>query len=207
MRSRYLCLLGTLSCVACSQASSTLSNGDAALSAGDTVTMSAVPGVVIARDSLTAINDNLLPCCSVDSAGVRVQVTAGTMTFYAAAGYADSMFTPDGKMPRACVQEVPSGSHLARNNLLTLPDSESYLLLPCSAGRYSVTLTEQVGNADGSSTSRQVSLSSGRYAWSPRALSLTDQGTVSGATASMSGANITVTVPGHHYRFLAIPLP
>lgn len=105
------------------------------------------------------------------------------------------------------MQEVPNGSHLALNQLLTLLDGESYLLLPCSAGMYSVTLTEKLDYPDGSSTTRQVNLSSGRYNWQPKTLSMREQGTVGGATASMSGAAITVVTPGHQYQFLAVRLP
>ena len=208
MRSRYLSLLVALNCIACGQAAPTLANqSSATLASGDSVTMSGAPGLVIARDSLTTINGNLLPCCAVDSAGVHIQMTAGTLTFYAASSYADTVFTPDGPRAAACVQGVPNGSILELNNLLLLSDGESYLLLPCSAGFFSVTLTQQLTYSDGSSATRQVTLSSGKYGWQRDMLSLTEVGAVSGATASMSGATIAIATPGHSYSFLALPRP
>jgi hypothetical protein len=202
MTSRYLILLAATTCVACSQS---LNETAATVTSGDSVTMSATAGPVIARDSLTAVDRSALPCCATDSAGVHVQVTGGTLTFSAASSYAEMIITPEGPRPNACVQGVPNGSHLDRNELLTLLDGESYLLLPCTAGYFSATLTEQLDLPDGSSTTRQVTLATGRYGWQRNLLSLREQGTASGATAAMSGATITVAVPGHRYAFVALP--
>jgi hypothetical protein len=200
----YICALVAWSFAACSPEDATGDFG-AVVTRGDTVTMSAVAGALIARDSLTAADASPLPCCSQDSAGVHSQVTAGTMRFYAATTYAETVFTPAGPRPNACVQGVPNGSFLALNNLLTLPDGENYLLMPCTAGFYNITLTERLSYADGSSAIRQVTLSSGRYGWQRDLISFKEQGSVGSATASMLGATITVTVSGHRYVFLAVP--
>jgi hypothetical protein len=182
-------------------------SGESAIASGDTVTMSGGPASVIARDSLTTVDGNLLPCCSTDSAGVHVQVIGATLTFYEGTTYADMAPTPGGIMPAACVQGVSNGSFVGRNNLLTLPDGVSYLLMPCTAGYLGVTLTEQVVAGDGSSTQRQVTLLSARYGWQRDLLSLTEVGGVGGATASMSADTIAIVTSDHRYSFVALPRP
>jgi hypothetical protein len=206
MKSLYLSILVALTCVACSSGTS-MPSGELAVASGDTVTMSGGPGVAIARDSLTTVDGNVLPCCTTDSAGVHVQVIGATLTFYEATTYAAMGPTPGGIMPVACVQGVPNGSFVARNNLLTLPDGVSYLLMPCTAGYLGVTLTEQVVAGDGSSTQRQVTLLSARYGWQRDLLSLTEVGGTSGATASMSADTIAIVTSGHRYSFVALPRP
>jgi hypothetical protein len=199
----YIYAALALTCAACSATDSTGLN--AVVTTGDTVSMSGAPGALIAHDSLTLADNGPLPCCTRDSAGIHIQVTAGTMTFYAATIYADMAGTPEGPKPHACVQEVPNGWTVGINNVLTFTDGASYLLMPCTAGFYSITLTERLSLSDGSSTNRQVVVSSGRYGWQRDLLSLREQGNVSHAAASMSGATISVAVPGHRYTFLALP--
>ena len=160
-------------------------------------------GSVIARDSLTAADGQLLPCCGVDASGAHVTIVGGALTFYAFAHYADSVATPAGWKPRACVQGVPNGAHIALNDLVTLPDGSTYLLLPCSAGAYSITLTKEFDYSDRSSRTDSVSLSSGTFSWKPDTLTIEAE-VGARVTASMSGATITVMTPGHTYQFLAV---
>ncbi len=173
----------------------------------DTTRMSGGPGLVILVDSLTVVDGNQLPCCTVDSAGVSRKVVAGRLTFFAAAQYTDMMSTPEGDRPSPCVQRVPNGSHIGGNNLLTLTDGTSHLLLRCTAGYYAVTLTEQLQSPCGSTTNRDVTLSSGAYNWQRDKLAFAEQSVVAHVTTSMSGATITVNVPVHRYQFLALPRP
>jgi hypothetical protein len=166
---------------------------------------SAAKGRIIARDSLTANDGNLLPCCTGDSGGAHVTITGGTFTFHAAAQYTDSVATPDGMMSGACVQEVPNGAHIDINGLLTDPDGTSYLLLPCSTGTYIVTLNEVLDYGSGAQRMASVTLSSGTFSWKPNSLTIQDHAGGHGYTAMMSGATITVMGLGHTYQFVALP--
>jgi len=162
-------------------------------------------GRVIARDSMTAADGKLLPCCGVDASGAHVTIVGGALTFYALAHYPDSVATPAGWVARACVQGVPNGAYVALNGLVTLPDGSAYLLLPCSAGTYSLTLTKQFDYSDGSSRTDHVSLSSGTFSWKRDTLTIEDSQVADGLTASMSVATITVMAAGHTYQFVAVP--
>ena len=128
----------------------------------------------------------------MDASGAHVTIVGGALTFYAFAHYADSVATPAGWKPRACVQGVPNGAHIALNGLVTVPDGTTYLLLPCSAGAYSVTLTKQFDYSDGSSRTDSVSLSSGTFTWKRDTLTIEDSQFGDGVTASLAGATITV---------------
>jgi hypothetical protein len=134
-----------------------------------------------------------------------VTIVGGALTFYASTHYADSVATPAGWVARACVQGVPNGAYIALNGLVTLPDGSTYLMLPCSAGTYSVTLTKQLVYSDGSSRTDPVSLSSGTFAWKPDSLTIEDSQVGDGLMASMSAATITVLALGHSYQFVAVP--
>ena len=150
-------------------------------------------GALIARDSLTTVNGTALPCCTKDSSGVRTTITAGAMTFYAAALYSDTVFTPSGPMSGACVHQSPNGSVMARNGLLTLVDGSNYLTLPCSRGVYRVSITELVEHQGTPSVSREVIIATGVFAWAPGSLTLNDASGGSPPASSMAGANIRVT--------------
>ena len=163
-------------------------------------------GPAILTDSLTSVDGQPLPCCSTDSGGVRITTTAGTLTFYAAAHYRDSVITPAGWHPRACVQEVPNGSYLGRNSLLTLPDGSNYLIIPCTSGMYRVNLTQSVKYPDGTVSVRQVGASSGLFSWMPNELFLAAESLVRPPATSMVGATIEVTLGGHRHLFVALPV-
>jgi hypothetical protein len=162
------------------------------------------PGPRISLDSLTARDGSSLPCCAYTdpTSGARITIAAGTMTFYGPAQYTDTAYTPGGPMSAACVNEVANGAHIGIQGLVTDPDGTSYLLIGCSRGTYSVTLTRRLDYANGESATDSVTVSSGTYTWQRNALTLADP-TV-GVTATMAGAIITVTLPGHQYRFQAI---
>ena len=111
-------------------------------------------GHLIALDSLRTLDGQGLPTATLDG---------GTLTFYAAASYTDTVFTPAGPMSGACVQGVPNGAHIGRNGLVTLPDSSTYLLLPCSRGTFAIVLTRRVAMTDGSPRTEQDTLSHGLF--------------------------------------------
>jgi hypothetical protein len=159
-------------------------------------------GRLIARGSLTVVDGNQVPCCTVTTSGVRVTVLGGALSLYALAHYSDTVATPGGLMSGACVQELPNGSSVSLNGLVTLPDGSSYLLLPCSVGTYRLTLTEQTVFPDGSSQVNDTLLVSGSFTWHRDRLTLLDF-KVRSVTAALSGASVAVVVPGHHYQFEA----
>ncbi len=162
------------------------------------------PGPRISLDSLTARDGSSLPCCAYTdpTSGARITIVAGTMTFYGPAQYTDTAYTPGGPMSAACVNEVANGARIGIQGLVTDPDGTSYLLIGCSRGTYRVTLTQRLDYANGDSATDSVTVSSGTYTWQRNALTLADP-TV-GVTATMAGAIITVMLPDHQYRFLAI---
>lgn len=186
--------------IACQPTAATSTGVDDGVDIG---AMSGIRGRLIAHDSLTAVESDTIPCCQVDSAGINITITGGTLAFYAATGYTDSTLTPEGHVPAACVLAVPNGSLIGINNLVTLEDGESYLALPCSLGYYGVTLAERLDLPDGSSATRQLVISTGAYAWKRDTLTLAGDD-AAGATASMSGATITIAIGGWHYGFLAV---
>jgi hypothetical protein len=164
-------------------------------------------GFVILIDSLISVDGQPLPCCSADSGGVHITTTAGTLTFYAAAHYTDFVNTPAGRAPRACVQEVPSGSSIGLTSVVTLPDGSSYLMIPCTSGMYRVTLTQSVTYPDGTVGVRQVRASSGSFAWMPNELFLAEESLPRSLATSMAGATIKVTLGGHQHLFVAVRAP
>jgi len=88
---------------------------------------------------------------------------------------------------------------------VTLPNGSNYLSLPCSVGGYRLTLTKRVERPDGSSLTEDVLLASGAFNWSRDRLKFV---ATEGAplTASLSGATVSVTVPGHRYQLVAIAI-
>ena len=162
-------------------------------------------GQLVGRDSLTASNGLTLPCCAVDSAGAHVTTIAGTLSFYAAAHYTDSVATPAGWMSGACVQLIPDGAVIALNRLVTLPDGSSYLIVGCSSGVYEVAVTRQFDYATGPSRTIRSIVSSGSYTWRRDTLTLAGTGTQ--FTTLMSGPTITLSAPGQSFHFLAVPTP
>ncbi len=159
-------------------------------------------GRLIARGSLTVVDGNQIPCCTVTASGVRTTVLSGALSLYALAHYSDTVATPAGLMSGACVQEVPNGSSVSLSGLVTLPDGSSYLLLPCSVGTYRMTLTQQATYPDGSSQINDTLVVSGSFTWQRDRLTLMDF-KVHGVSAALSGASVALAVPGHHYQFVA----
>jgi hypothetical protein len=164
------------------------------------------PDRLIALASLNSVNGQPLPCCTADSAGAQVTIVAGALSFYRLAQYTDTVSTPAGPKSGACVQEVPDGASVWPNHLVTVPDGSSYLLLPCSVGDYTVTLTQRITRSGVRDTTWvTISISSGTYAWKRDTLSLTpDAGTR--FTTVMSGATITLLAGNRRYQFLAVTL-
>jgi hypothetical protein len=159
-------------------------------------------GRLIARGSLTVVDGNPIPCCTVTTSGVRATILGGVLNLYALAHYSDTIATPGGLMSRACVQELPSGSSVSLNGLVTLTDGSTYLLLPCSVGTYRMTLTEQAVYPDGSSQTNDTLVVSGSFTWQRDRLTLMDF-KVRSVTAALSGASVAIVAPGHHYQFEA----
>lgn len=160
-------------------------------------------GPVVALDSLRAVDAASLPCCAADSAGGRVTLVAGTLTFRRYAHYTDTAETPGGPTSAACVTEVPSGSLIHENGLVTVGDSVAYLVIPCHVGTYSLALTERLELPNGLSRSADVIVSSGTYAWKRDTLSLVD---AAGGplAATMSRDTVLVAGPAHVFKLQAV---
>jgi hypothetical protein len=185
----------------------TLSASAASLTGAMSTPFSIVPpvaGGVIARESLTAVDGGPLPCCGIDSAGAHVSIVSGVLTFYAATYYPDSIPTPGGIKPRACVNEIPNGARVnSLTSVVTFPDGSAYILVGCSWGAYGLTLSQQL---DSSSTLNEATVSAGAFTWKRDTLTIADPqlGGPLSPSASMAGATITVIVRGHTYQFVAI---
>ena len=144
-------------------------------------------GRLIARDSLVATDGHPLPYGAI---------TSGRLAFYASPTFTDTAATPGGLVSAACVTALPSGAQVGGNNLVTLPDGSSYLLIPCSTGTYAISLGEASGD---------LTISSGNFAFKPDSITLDDNATGSGFRTTVSGATVTVTGRGHSYEFVAVP--
>ena len=159
-------------------------------------------GPVIARYTLTAEDGNPPPCCAVDSAGVRITVVGGALTFHGPADYRDTVFTPAGPMSAACVHGVPNGAFVnSRTYTVTLTDGTRYLLLPCDRGAYALIVIRRLDREGGSSTTDSIVVSSGTFSAKPDTIDLVDSRTPSAFTASVTAPTVLVTAPTHQYRF------
>ena len=159
-------------------------------------------GPVVARYTLTAEDGNPLPCCAVDSTGVRISVVGGALTFHAPAGDRDTVFTPAGPMSRACVHGVPNGAIVdTRTYTVTLTDSTRYLLLPCDRGAYTLIVIRRLDREGGSSTTDSMVVSSGTFSAKPDTIDLVDSRAPRSFTASVTAPTVLVTGPTHQYRF------
>ena len=159
-------------------------------------------GPVIAHYMLTAEDGNPPPCCAIDSAGVRITVIGGALTFHGPAGYRDTVFTPAGPMSGACVHGVPNGAFVnSRTYTVTLTDSTRYLLLPCDRGAYGLIVIRRLDHEGGSSTTDSIVVSSGTFSAKPDTIDLVDSRNPSLFTASVTAPTVLVTGPIHQYRF------
>lgn len=114
-----------------------------------------------------------LPCCTTtDSAGTITTLASASLTLDQAISQ-DSVATPAGWMPKACVHQVPNGAHVDTAGVVTLPDGSTYKLSKCQAGSFSMSITKDVGTP-GSSTQQRVAQSSGSYSWDGTTLVLVD---------------------------------
>jgi len=159
-------------------------------------------GPVIAHYTLTAVDGNPPPCCASDSAGVRITVLAGALTFHGPAGYRDTVFTPAGPRSRACVHGVPNGAFVnSRTYTVTLTDGTRYLLLPCDRGAYDFIVIRRLDHEGGSSTTDSIVVSSGTFSAKPDTIDFADSRNPSSFTASVTAPTVLVTGPTHQYRF------
>jgi len=159
-------------------------------------------GPVIARYTLTAEDGNPPPCCAVDSAGVRITVVGGALTFRGPAAYRDTVFTPAGPRSGACVHGVPNGAFVnSRTYTVTLTDGTRYLLLPCNRGAYDFIVIRRLDHEGGSSTTDSIVVSSGTFSAKPDTIDLADSRNPSSFTASVTAPTVLVTGPAHQYRF------
>src|SRR6266566_5163002 len=175
-------------------------------SAGCSVTSPSDPkegvGPVVARYTLTAEDGNPPPCCASDSAGVRITVVGGALTFHGPADYRDTVFTPAGPMSAACVHGVPNGAIVnTRTYTVTLADSTRYLLLPCDRGAYALIVIRRLDREGGSSTTDSMVVSSGTFSAKPDTIDLVDSRTPRSFAASVTAPTVLVTAPTHQYRF------
>lgn len=121
----------------------------------------------------TADGARRLPCCTTtDSSGSTATLVAGSLVLDQAVSQ-DSVATPDGWMPKACVHHVPNGAHVDTSGLVTLPDGSTYQLSKCQTGAFSMSVTNQFQDPSGSVQQRAVS-STGQYDWDGTTLVLVD---------------------------------
>ena len=151
-------------------------------------------GDLIALDSLRALDGQGLPTATL---------AGGTLTFYAAASYTVTVNSPAGPRSGACVQGVPNGAFIHRNGFVTLPDSSSYLLLPCSHGTFAIVFTRRVASSNGSFDTEQDTLSQGSFSWKVDTLTVADARDPSRFATSLASDTVTVTEQGHRYVFEA----
>ena len=171
--------------------------------APDLASVSADLGSVVALDSLRTVDAATVPCCTVDSAGARTTILAGTLTFQRYAHYTDTVITPAGPMSGACVTEVPNGAHQHSNGLVTVGDTVAYLMIPCHVGGYTLVLTQRVDFAGDVSRTLDVTVSSGTYSWTRDALVLVDA-TGHAVPATMAVDTIIIVASGHSYKLQAV---
>jgi hypothetical protein len=160
-------------------------------------------GPIVALDSLRTVDAVPVPCCAVDSAGARVTVVAGTLTFRRYVHFTDTAYTPGGPVSAACVTEVPNGATIYGNGLVTVGDSIAYLVIPCHVGTYTLALSLRLEFTAGSSRTAEVTVSSGTYSWKRDTLSLVD-GIGEPVPASMLVDTVIVVARGRRYRFQAV---
>ncbi len=160
-------------------------------------------GAMLDSAYLSLLDGAPLPCCAVDSSGVRVRIVGGALTFYRSLHYTDSVFVPSGHMiPAACVREVPSGATvIGGTGLVKYPDGSIQIVLPCSLGEYDLTLiVERTGTESTRSTSIKL-VSSGLFTENGDTLSLVDAGSPEPLAIATSDTTITVTTALHQYAF------
>src|SRR5258706_1436073 len=175
-------------------------------SPSDLVTSSSDPkegvGPVIAHYTLTSEDGNPPPCCASDSAGVRITVVGGALTFHGPADYRDTVFTPAGPASAASLRGFPNGAFVNRRTYtVTLPDSTRYLLLPCDRGAYALIVIRRLDREGGSSTTDSMVVSSGTFSAKPDTIDLVDSRTPRSFKASVTAPTVLVTAPTHQYRF------
>ena len=161
-------------------------------------------GRIVALDSLRTADGAGLPCCAVDTAGVKASIVGGTLTFRKRATYTDTAFTPGGPMDSACVTGVPSGSSIdPSRGLVTLPDGTVEIVIGCHVGTYSLALAQRLDLGNGSADTTDIVISSGTYAWRWDTLSLA---VTSGrpVAATMSADTVIARVAGHVYKLQSV---
>ena len=109
------------------------------------------------------------------------------------------------------MQGVPNGAHIGLNGLVMLPDSSTYLLLPCSYGAFAIVLTRRVELTDGSFRTDQDTLSQGTFTWKvdtntwkSDTITLVDARDPGRFTTSLARDTVTVTAADHRYVFEAV---
>jgi len=158
-------------------------------------------GPVIARYKLTALDDKTLPCCTIDSAGAQISIVGGALTFHGPANYTDTAYTPGGQMSRACVHGIPNGSRLNTfDYTVTLPDSTTYLLIPCDRGTYTMLVVRQVQSGS-SSTTDTITMSFGNFAAGRDMVKLVDSRNPFELQVYVAAPTLVVANPKHRHRF------
>ncbi len=154
---------------------------------------------------LSLVDGASLPCCSMDSAGVRITTIGGALTFYRLAEYPEYVNTPGGRMPKACVHGIPSGAVLdVQTGLVKYADGTLHLILPCDLGIYALGVIRQLSFAGGKTDTSTAVLSRGAFAQVGDALALVDSLVPGLLTTYLVAPIITVQSPTHEYRF-AVP--
>jgi hypothetical protein len=178
----------------------------AACGEGAPTAPTATTGLVMVRDSLLRVDGMPVPCCALDTSGTGVMVVGGALTLYRGTNYVDSVFVPSGiTIPAACSLEVPNGSAVALNGVVTWSDGSAHLFPYCSSGTYSVILAERRVLADGSSRTTFDTLSWGTFSWKWDTLTIVAAEARGPLAESLSDTTVTVTTPDHSYQFGPVP--
>lgn len=159
------------------------------------------PTSVAGRYELTTADGAAgLPCCTTtDSSGTATSLASASLTLDQAISQ-DSVATPAGWMPKACVHQVPNGAHVDTAGVVTLPDGTTYQLSKCQAGSFSLSITNDVGTA-GSSTQQRVAQSSGNYSWDGTTLVLVDAAGDELMSGGVTGGALHLNDGQHAYVF------
>jgi hypothetical protein len=142
------------------------------------------PPRMILLDSLRAVNDTTLPCCSV---------SAGALSFYYPTHHSDVVETPDGQIAKACVRGVPNGALINdRAGLTVSAEGDTLPSFICTTGEFRLAVRSTPSGPD-------TLLSAGYYSWTPDSLwnsgSLVLIDTIGGLTRFTTVTSGTIRVP------------
>ena len=162
-----------------------------------------------ALDTLVALDGGTLPCCTASESGGTVTIVGGSLVYYYPRNDPDTVETPEGPLPAACVIGVPNGIAIG-DGYAVLPDSTEVPAPPCFEGEYRLILTRRHVSPVGDSKIDHITVSSGTYRWATDStwahdtLTLTDSATGALST-TVAGLTISVVLSGREYTLRVVP--